>query len=95
MTAVEVIRAVKQVGGSLEVSGDRVHYRLPREAGENLVEELRFHKEAIIAALRRQACWHCGGAGRCRCIACWRVRPSEAAECIICRGSDRVRAVIQ
>lgn len=36
-------------------------------------------------------CWHCGGSGRCRCIACWNRRADEMAECIVCKGSGRAR----
>ena len=53
MTAAELIRAVEKVGGSLEVSGDRLRYRLPADTASKMIERLRQLKTEIIAALRQ------------------------------------------
>jgi hypothetical protein len=43
-------------------------------------------------------CWHCSGAGRCRCIVCVEVGgPLEfrPGPCITCRGSGRIPERVQ
>lgn len=59
MTPADVIRAVEQAGGSLEVRNGRLRYRLPAQMAPALVEELRRHKPDIIVALGQPVC-DCG-----------------------------------
>lgn len=56
MTAAEIIQAVDQAGGSLEVAGERLRYRLPVQMAPELIEELRQHKLEIIRALCQPDC---------------------------------------
>ncbi len=40
----------------------------------------------------QEMCWHCHGAKRCDCIACWQGGPSD---CVVCKGSGQVWRWVQ
>jgi hypothetical protein len=47
---------------------------------------------------RREAertCWHCGGEGKCTCIACWDARYGVPDECFVCQGSGTTYSLLQ
>jgi hypothetical protein len=55
-TAQELIASVRGIGGELELRGERIHFRLPGTPdAPRLVEQLRTHREEVIAALRERA----------------------------------------
>jgi hypothetical protein len=54
MTAVEVIRQIEDLGGSLAIDGDRIHCTLTDEA-ESLVPELRKIRDEVYRALQERA----------------------------------------
>jgi ribosomal protein L37AE/L43A len=62
VSALELIEAVEQAGGSLQVSGDKLRYSIPREAA-HLVPRLREHKPAVIIILKQRGQFTCH---RCR-----------------------------
>lgn len=50
-----MIASVQEIGGELDLRGERIHYRLPHTPdASRLVEELRAHRAEIIAALRER-----------------------------------------
>jgi len=61
MRAFEVVEAVRAVGGTLVLKGDRIHYQIPEQSAP-LVDELRRHKTDVVLVLRerqrRQALRH-------------------------------------
>jgi hypothetical protein len=59
MSAEELVRAIEQSGGALAIveRGDRLHYRLPANAGV-LLDELRRMKPKVIPVLRRRLFLH-------------------------------------
>jgi hypothetical protein len=46
--------------------------------------------EVHCRCLPKTACWHCGGGGRCGCVACWKSSAGETAECVVCHGSGKI-----
>jgi len=55
MRTMELIAAVEGLGGELALHGERIRYRLPHTPdAPRLVEEMRAHREEIIAALRER-----------------------------------------
>jgi hypothetical protein len=57
LKAEAVIEAVFNAGGQLTVTGDRIHYRLPRDypGKQRILDELREHKPEIIRYLKAQS----------------------------------------
>jgi hypothetical protein len=53
MTAIEVLHAVKEVGGSLSLNGDHLKYSIPQRAVW-LLPNLRQRREALIELLRQR-----------------------------------------
>jgi hypothetical protein len=54
--AQELIASVHDIGGEIDLRGERIHFRLPRTPdAPRLVEQLRTHREEVIAALRERA----------------------------------------
>jgi hypothetical protein len=51
MTAIEVLHAVEEAGGSLALNGGQIKYTIPKRA-EWLVPELKQHREELIGLLR-------------------------------------------
>jgi hypothetical protein len=51
--AQELITSVHEIGGEIDLRGERIHFRLPRTPdAPRLLEELRLRREEVIAALR-------------------------------------------
>ena len=59
MNAEELVKTIEQVGGVVALAGrgNRLHYRLPANAG-SLLEELRRMKREVIPVLRRRSFLH-------------------------------------
>ena len=70
--ALQLIASVHEIGGEIDLRGERIHFRLPRTPeAPRLVEELRFHREEVLAALReRSALSPCGSP---HCAGCYDV----------------------
>ena len=50
-----MIASVHEIGGELDLRGERIHFRLPRTPeAPQLVEELRSRREEIVTALRER-----------------------------------------
>src|SRR5271157_5774627 len=54
MSALEVVEAVLAAGGALALDGDRIRYKIPKQAAP-LVDELRRHKPDVVNLLRQRA----------------------------------------
>ena len=54
-TAVEILRAVNQVGGRLELVGDKLRVLLPADCAPELKRIIRHHKRQLLDLLETQA----------------------------------------
>ena len=54
MTVEELLRQVEQVGGSLALRGDRIVYRLPKDATP-ILAELKTHRDEVLMILKRRS----------------------------------------
>jgi hypothetical protein len=67
MLAKELIRAVEQAGGRLELDGDGIVVEAPMQLSEPIMTELRAHKAEVLVALAgRTARTSSGNSGRAR-----------------------------
>ena len=74
MNVQELIASVQGLGGELALHGERIHYRLPRTPdAPRLVEELRAHREEVIAALRGLDRGERASCGSPNCAGCYDV----------------------
>lgn len=80
----ELIASVHEIGGELDLRGERIHFRLPRTPdAPRLVEELRSRREEIVTALRERDKVSCGSPD---CAGCYdigdgrKIHPPRASQ---------------
>lgn len=55
MNVQELIDSVWEIGGELDLRGERIHFRLPHTThASRLVEEMRARREEVVAALKER-----------------------------------------
>lgn len=59
MKAQELIEQIETMGGSLELAGDRLRCKLPEEVADELIDELRLQRQAVLSFLRQRRGFHC------------------------------------
>ena len=72
MNVQELIASVQGLGGELALHGERIRYRLPHTPdAPRLVEELRAHRQEIVAALREREKGERASCGSPNCAGCY------------------------
>ena len=87
MNVQELIASVQEIGGELALHGERIRYRLPHTPdAPRLVEELRAHREEILAALRERDKGERASCDSPNCAGCYdvgdgrRIHPPKCGE---------------